>query len=130
MARRLRYSDALEGWDKVGILSTLADDVVIHVAVHDAPMQGKEIADFLFGVLAEELGEMRITDEIVEGDKAVVLFETSIGDMGAQGLNVIRLDSSGAIAELTVFFRPLAALSRIAEVVGGRMAQRFGPPPE
>jgi hypothetical protein len=130
MARRLRYSDALEGWDKAGILAALADDVVIHVAVHDAPMHGKEIADFLFGVLAEELGEMRITDEIVEGDKAVVLFDTSIEGLSAQGLNVITLDSSGAIAELTVFFRPLAALSRIAEVVGARMAQRFGPPPE
>src|SRR5687767_12869916 len=67
MARRLRYSNALEGWDNPGILSSLADDVVIHVAVHDAPMHGKEIADFLFGVLAEELGEIRITDEIVEG---------------------------------------------------------------
>jgi hypothetical protein len=55
MARRLRYSDALEGWDKAGILAALADDVVIRVAVHDAPMHGKEIADFLFGVLAEEL---------------------------------------------------------------------------
>ena len=130
MARRLRYSDALEGWDKEGILAALADNVVIHVAVHDAPMQGKEIADFLFGVLAEELGEMRITDEIVEADKAVVLFETSIEGLSAQGLNVITLDSSGAIAELTVFFRPLAALSRIAEVAGARMAQRFGPPPE
>jgi hypothetical protein len=130
MARRLRYSDALEAWDTAGILSVVADDVVIHVAVHDAPMRGKEIADFLFGVLAEELGDLRITDEIVEGDKAVVLFETSIESLTAQGLNVVRLDSSGAIAELTVFFRPLAALSRIAEVVGARMAQRFGPPPE
>ena len=130
MSRRLRYSDALEAWDKAGILSALAENVVIHVAVHDAPMHGKEIADFLFGVLAEELGEMRITDEIVEGDKAVVLFETSIEGLSAQGLNVIALDSSGSIAKLTVFFRPLAALSRIAEVVGARMAQRFGPPPE
>jgi hypothetical protein len=130
MARRLRYSDALEAWDKAAILSALAEDVVIHVAVHDAPMHGKEIADFLFGVLAEELGEVRITDEIVEGDKAVVLFETSIEGVSAQGLNVIGLDSSGTIAELTVFFRPLTALGRIAEVVGARMAQRFGPPPE
>ena len=128
--RRLSYSGALEAWDKQGILDALADDAVIYVAVHDGPMHGKDVADFLFGVLAEELGEARITDEILEGENGVVLFETSIGDMRAQGLNVIRLDESGAIAELTVFFRPLAALSRIAEVVGARMAERFGPPPE
>ena len=128
--RRLAYSDALERWDKQAILDALADDVVIHVAVHDAPMQGKEIADFLFGVLAEELAEMTITDEIVEGDRAVVLFETGIRDRAAQGLNVVSLDDAGSVRELTVFFRPLASLALIAEVVGARMAERFGPPPE
>ena len=129
-ARRLEYSAALERLDADAIVGALADDAVIYVAVHDAPMQGKEIAAFLFGVLAEELGAMRITQEIVEGDDAVVLFETSIGDQQAQGLNVVRLDGSGKVRELTVFFRPLAALGRIAEVVGARMAEKFGPPPE
>ncbi len=129
MARRLSYSDALEAWDVAGIVGALADDVVIRVAVHDAPMRGRDVAEFLFGVLREELGAMRVTDEIAEGDKAVVLFETSIDGLDAQGLNVVQLGSGGEIRELTVFFRPLAALSRIAEVVGARMAQRFGPPP-
>ena len=129
-ARRLSYSTALEAWDTSGILDALDDDVVAYVAVHDAPMQGRDVADFLFGVLKEELGDMTITDEILEGERAVVLFETSIGGTRAQGLNVIRLTPSGTIHELTVFFRPLAALSRIAEVVGARMAERFGPPPQ
>ncbi len=128
--RRLTCSAALEAWDTAGILEALADDVVIYVAVHDAPMQGKNVADFLFAVLREELGDVTITDEIVEGKRAVVLFETSIGETRAQGVNVIRLAPSGKIQELTVFFRPLAALSRIAEVVGVRMAERFGPPPQ
>ncbi len=129
-ARRLPYASALEVWDTSGILDALADDVVIYVAVHDAPLRGKDVAGFLFGVLREELGQNKITDEIIEGDRAVVLFETTIGDTGAQGLNVIRLDKDGAIAELTVFFRPLAVLSLIAEVIGARMAQRFGPMPQ
>ena len=129
-AWRLSYVGALERWDTPALVDALADDVLIHVAVHDQPMRGKEIAGFLFGVLAEELGAVTVTDEIVEGDKAVILFETSIGERTAQGLNVVRLDDAGAIRELTVFFRPLAALTRIAEVVGGRMAERFGPPPQ
>ena len=129
-AWRLSYVGALERWDTTAIADALADDVLIHVAVHDQPMRGKEIAGFLFGVLAEELGAVTVTDEILEGDTAVVLFETSIGEHTAQGLNVVRLDDAGVIRELTVFFRPLAALTRIAELVGGRMADRFGPPPQ
>jgi hypothetical protein len=127
--RRLPYSNALERWDKPAILDALADDILIYVAVHDQPLRGKDVADFLFGVLSEELDRIAITDEIIEGEKAVVLFDTAIRGRDAQGLNVIRLDASGAIRELTVFFRPLESLSLVAEVVGDRMAERFGPRP-
>ena len=129
MERRLRYTSGLEAWDTDAIIGALRDDVVIHVAVHDGPMQGLDVARFLFGVLSEELGEMTITDEIIEDDRAVVLFETSIQGLAAQGLNVIRLDDSGQIRELTVFFRPLETLAKIGEVIGARMAAQFGPPP-
>src|SRR5215210_5175293 len=115
---RLDYTAGLERWDTARIVAALADDVVIMVAVHDAPMVGKDIARFLFGVLSEELGPLHATDEIVEDAKAVVSFETSIGEHAAQGLNVIELDETGAIRRLTVFFRPLESLQRIAEVVG------------
>jgi len=127
---RLDYTSALESWDANRIVAALADDVVIHVAVHDAPMTGRDVAGFLFGVLAGELAPPRATAEIVEGAAAVVLFETGIGEQAAQGLNVIAFDGAGAIRELTVFFRPLEALQAIAEVVGARMAAQFGPPPQ
>ena len=48
----------------------------------------------------------------------------------AQGLNVLRFDESGLISDLTVFFRPLGSLGLLAEVIGARLAERFGPPPE
>jgi hypothetical protein len=127
---RLPYSRALASWDHDGLMAALADDVVIRVAVHDAPMESKQVADFLFGVLAEELAPIDVTEEILEGDTGVVLFETSIQGQKAQGLNVVHFDESGTVRDLTVFFRPLASLSLIAEVIGARMVERFGPAPE
>jgi hypothetical protein len=88
-------------------------------------MHGRETAQFLFGVLSEELGSMHVTSEILEGDRAVVLFETELRGTPAQGLNVIE-SSAGQIYDLTVFFRPLPALQMVAEVIGARMAERFG----
>jgi hypothetical protein len=44
----------------------------------------------------------------------------------AHGLNVIAFQPDGRVSELTVFFRPLAALQLISEVIGGHMARRFG----
>ena len=125
-AWRLPYTQALDRFEPDAIVASLSDDVVIRVAVHDQPMQTKLVAEFLFGVLAEELGDLRVTKEIVEGDTAVVLFETSIGDRAAQGLNVVEQDEAGQVRDLTVFFRPLEALERIAQVVGGHMEKRFG----
>ena len=129
-AWRLPYTVALETWSSEAIVDQLTEDVVIRVAVHDAPMHGREIARFLFDVLGEELSPPTVTGEIVEDAKAVVLFETSIRGATAEGVNVLRVAESGRISELTVFFRPLQSLAVIAEVVGARMAERFGPPPQ
>jgi hypothetical protein len=122
---RLEYSKALSCLDVDGIVARMAADVTIRVAVHDEAMHGSETARFLFGVLSEELESVEVTSEIVEDDRAVVLFETALRGMPAQGLNVIET-SAGEIRDLTVFFRPLPALQLVAEVIGARMAERCG----
>ena len=122
---RLEYSRALASLDVERLVGTLAEDVTIRVAVHDEPMQGREVAFFLFGVLREELGAMEVTGEIVDGERAVVLFETEIQGLAAQGVNVVEA-GGGTVREITVYFRPLPALQRIAEVIGARMAARLG----
>jgi hypothetical protein len=127
---RTRYSQSLAAFEPEAIVASLSDDVTIRVAVHDQPLQGKDTAAFLFGVLTQELTPFRLVDEIVERDKSVVLFETTLRGQHADGLNVVTFEPGGLVSELTVFFRPLSALQLIAEVIGGHMAERFGPPPE
>jgi hypothetical protein len=127
---RTRYSQALAAFDPARIVATFSDEVTIRVAVHDQPLQGKDTAAFLFGVLTHELTPFRPVDEIVEGNQSVVLFETTLRGQHADGLNVVTFEPGGLVSGLTVFFRPLSALQLIAEVIGGHMAKRFGPPPE
>jgi hypothetical protein len=128
---RTSYSQALAAFDQAAILASLSDEATIRVAVHDEPLRGKETANFLFGVLIQELTPFELTEEIVEGDKSVVLFETSLRGQRAHGLNVVKYQPDGLVTELTVFFRPLAAMQLVADVIGGHMAQRFGTaPPE
>jgi hypothetical protein len=131
VSARTSYSQALATFDKAAILASFSDEITIRVAVHDEPLRGKDTASFLFGVLIQELTPFELTEEIVEGDKSVVLFETSLGGQRAHGLNVVKYQPDGLVTELTVFFRPLAAMQLVADVIGGHMAQRFGtPPPE
>jgi hypothetical protein len=125
---RTSYSRALAGSDVASILDSLSDDVKIQMAVYDEPLRGKASAAFLFGVLTDELAPFELLSEIVEGDKSVVLFETSLRGVPAHGLSVVEYQSDGLVGELTVFFRPLAVLGLLADVVGGHMERRFGPP--
>ena len=124
---RTAYSRALAAFDLTTIAASLADDVTIRVAVHDEPLRGKDTATFLFGVLTQELTPFELVAEIVEADQSVVLFETSLRGAQAHGLNVVTLRPDGLVGELTVFFRPLAALQLVAEVIGSHMERRFGP---
>jgi hypothetical protein len=126
---RTTYSQALAAFDRKAILASLSDDVTIRVAVHDEPLRGKETAEFLFGVLTQELTPFELVGEIVEAEESVVLFETSLRGEPAHGLNVVVYRPDGLVGELTVFFRPLAALALVAEVVGAHMAKRFDRPP-
>jgi hypothetical protein len=126
---RTSYSRALGMFDPAAILAALSDDVTIRVAVHDERLRGKDTASFLFGVLTQELARFELTEKIVEGNKSVILFETALRGRRAHGLNVAGYLPDGLAGELTVFFRPLAAMQLVAEVIGGHMARRFGPPP-
>jgi len=126
-AGRTRYGQALAAFDPTLILASLGDQVVIRVAVHDEPLRGKDTAAFLFGVLTKELTPFELTGEIVEGPNSVVLFTTCLRGQRAQGLNVVTCQPDGLVSELTVFFRPLAALELVATVIGAHMEQRFGP---
>lgn len=129
-ALRLPWSQALDSLEPDRMVDQLREDVVIKVAVHDEPMRGRDVARFLFGVLAEELEYMSVTEEIVEGDRSVVLFETALDGVTAQGLNVVKADDSGLVNDLTIFFRPLVALERVSSVIGARMEEHFGPQPD
>ena len=124
---RTSYSRALGMFDPAAVLAALSDDVTIRVAVHDQPLRGRDTASFLFGVLTQEPAPSELTEEIVEGNKSVILFDTSLRGQRAHGLNVVRYLADSLVGELTVFFRPLAAMQLVAEVIGGHMAQRFGP---
>ena len=126
---RLPYADALERLDPDAIVSSMTEDVVIRVAVHDGPMEGREVARFLFEVLQQELDGIEVDREIIEGDQAIVTFTTGQAGARAQGRNHLELDDQGQVRELTVFFRPLASLEKIAEVIGRHMEARFGAPP-
>lgn len=121
---------ALASADAAAVIETMAEDVTLRVAVHDAPFQGRGAAgQILTAVLDGALHDIEAVETIEGSGAAVLMFTTRVaGYPGrAEGLLVIRPDGSGRIADLTVYLRPLAALAALAEEMGHRLG---GPRPD
>lgn len=120
---------ALEAEDAAGVVATMTDDVRLHVAVHDQAFEGAPAARHILGtVLDGVLHHIKVTETIEGSATTVVLFTTHVaGYPGvADGLLVVRPDTTGRIRDLTVFLRPLPALSALADEMGRRLG---GPRP-
>ncbi len=113
------------------MVATMADDVTLGVAVHDAPYEGVQTAAQLLGVVLDGvLHDIEVFDTIRGGsDAAVVMFSAQVAGHPARadGLLVARPDNEGRIVDLTVFLRPLAALRALDDEMGRRIG---GPRPD
>lgn len=125
-----QLAQALTSADAPAVVETMAEDVTLRVAVHDAPFEGRAAASqILTAVLDGALHDVKIVEKIEGPGPAIPMFTTGVaGYPGrADGLLVIRPDGSGGISDLTVYLRPLAALAALADEMGRRLG---GPRPD
>jgi hypothetical protein len=101
---------------------TLRDDVELHSPVLFRGFEGIEAVGTILGHVAEVLEGLTYTDEAV-GDGTVVLrFEAKVGELELEGVDYLTLDDEGRVADLTVFMRPIKALTAF----NAQMAERLG----
>jgi limonene-1,2-epoxide hydrolase len=112
------FRAAVESQDHAGMVDALAPDVIFHSPVTFKPFEGREAVAALLGVVMRTFEDFRYTDE-VDGDgvKALV-FKARVGDREVEGLDLLRFDADGKIADFTVMVRPLSATMALAEAVG------------
>ena len=59
--------------------------------------------------------------EIADGPDRALVFRARIGDRQLEGLDLLRLDDNGAIAELTVMVRPVQGVLALAEAMKAKL---------
>lgn len=113
---------AAETKDLEAMTATLREDVVLHSPILFRGFEGREIVTGVLTHVAATLEDFRYTDELA-GDGTVVLrFKARVGDRELEGIDFLELDEEGLVRELTVFMRPMSALTAFNE----RMAARLG----
>lgn len=114
---------AAERGDIDALLATLAPDVVLHSPVTFGPYVGKETVGALLRLVSEAFEGWRSVAEVESFDDVVgFVFRTRVGDRELEGLDLLRLNADGLIAELTVMIRPLSGLIALAQAVGPKAA--------
>lgn len=118
---------AAEAGDHAGMVAAVAPGVVLHSPVSFKPFEGREAVSRLFAALLEIFEDFRYTDELVQGDTTALVFEARVGDRQLQGIDLLRHDRDGLIADFTVMVRPLSATVALAEAMAPRLAKLTPP---
>jgi len=122
MTTGARFRKAVERQDIDAVGELLADDVVFHSPVTFHPFVGRDTVTRLLAEVAQVFVDFRYTDEL-KGDGAhALVFRASVDGKELEGIDLLRFEESGLIADFTVLVRPMSALVPFAQAVGERAA--------
>jgi hypothetical protein len=116
------FRRAAESKDLDLLRETLREDVVLHSPILFRGFEGRDIVIVVLSQVIQVLEDFRYTDELVEGNTVALRFKAMVGDHELEGIDFLELDADGKIAELTVFMRPLSALTGFNEQMAARLA--------
>jgi hypothetical protein len=119
-----RWHDAVERRDPGVLPSIIAPDAVFRSPAVHAPQQGRDLVVSYLAAAFVVLGpELTYHDEWVREGDAVLRFTTVVDGLEVEGIDLIRWDADGLIADFTVMIRPFKALEA---VIAAMAKQLFG----
>ena len=126
MAEPHPFRRAAEAKDLELLKETLREDVVLHSPILFRGFEGREMVITVLTHVSATLEGLTYVDELV-GDGTVALrFKATVENRELEGIDFLELDEQGKVRELTVFMRPMSALTRFNE----RMSERLGVAPK
>ena len=116
------FRRAAEAKDLELLAETLRDDVELHSPVLFRGFEGRDVVTQVLAHVAATLEDLAYVDELHEGNTVALRFKARVGDRELEGIDFLELDEDGRVAVLTVFMRPMSALTAFNE----RMSERLG----
>ena len=87
----------------------------------------RRAASVLLGAVVQVFEDFRYLEQVETGDTAVLMFEARVGDRELQGVDILRFDDDGLIAELTVMVRPMSGMHALGRGDAARCSRRRAP---
>ncbi|MGV7122860.1 nuclear transport factor 2 family protein [Sphingopyxis sp. 550A] len=116
------------GGDPEALKALLAEDAVFHSPVVHTPQEGRDKVFAYLHAASHALGgdDFRYLREIVDGDQAMLEFQTELDGIQINGVDIIRWDGGGKIIDFKVMVRPLKAINKVWEKMAATLAAQAG----
>jgi SnoaL-like domain len=122
MSTAAAFRAAVERLDIDAARELLAPDIVFHSPVTFHPFVGRDTVVQLLTLVAGTFEEFRYTDELAVDGAHALIFRASVAGKELEGIDLLRFDQHGLIADFTVMLRPLSGLIPFAQAMGEKAA--------
>jgi hypothetical protein len=112
-----KWHQGLKSQDQNFLDEILDDECIFTSPIVFKPIEGKEMSKlYLMGAgQTFDMDSFKYVRELVDGLDCVLEFETFIGDISVNGVDIIRWNENGKIIDFKVMIRPLQAIHALQE---------------
>jgi uncharacterized protein YuzE len=115
MAESHPFRVAAEAKDVELMTEALREDVVLHSPILFRGFEGRDAVRHVLTHVAATLEGLTYVGELTDGNTVCLRFKARVDDRELEGIDFLELDEDGKVAELTVFMRPLSAITAFNE---------------
>ncbi|NNC52446.1 MAG: nuclear transport factor 2 family protein [Erythrobacter sp.] len=119
-----RWHEVIEaGSVPAHLAAIIREDAAFHSPVVHTPQQGRDLVIAYLSAAGQTLGNDSFTyvREVVDGENAMLEFTTEMDGIHVNGVDIIRFDENGMIADFKVMVRPLKAVSKVWEMMAAQL---------
>jgi hypothetical protein len=115
----------MEARDHRAVMESFADNAVLRSPFTDKlAFEGRDQIDELVAVILAVLEDLTYTDELHADRAAVLIGHARVDGLRIEFCDYLKLRGDGLIEEMTVFFRPLPAITAAMRRIGGGLGRR------
>ncbi|WP_336215542.1 nuclear transport factor 2 family protein [Nonomuraea sp. LPB2021202275-12-8] len=121
------YRDAGEAKDLDALMDTLAPGVVFHSPLSaTARFEGDRALRGLFAVVFDVVSDLRYHTDVGDDRTRMLAATARVGRQELEESALVRLDEHGLVEEITLWIRPLPALTAMMAALGTGLARATG----
>ena len=116
------------GSSPADLAAIIREDAAFHSPVVHTPQQGRDLVVAYLSAAGQTLGNDSFTyvRELVDGENAMLEFTTEMDGIHVNGVDIIRFDEDGMVADFKVMVRPLKAVNKVWEQMAAMLESMKG----